>query len=74
MQQFLQGRLKLLPGGDRITGIVHVDDLVTAMLLAAEKVNRKYYIISAGELKTREMFELLSQETSIPVPREPPKS
>ena len=75
MQQFLQGRLKLLPGGDRITGIVHVDDLVTAMLLAAEKGKPgEYYIISAGELKTREMFELLSQETSIPVPREPPKS
>jgi len=73
-QQFLKGRLKLLPGGDRITGIVHVDDLVAAMILAAEKGKPgEYYIISVGELTTREMFEILSQETSIPVPREAPK-
>jgi dihydroflavonol-4-reductase len=74
MQQFLKGRLKLWAGGDRITGIVHVDDLATAMILAAEKGQPgEHYIISAGDLTTREMFTLLSQETGIPVPREAPE-
>jgi len=75
LQQFLKGRLKLWAGGDRITGIVHVDDLVAAMILAAEKAKPgEHYIISAGELTTQEMFEILSQETGIPVPREAPQS
>ena len=74
MQQYLKGWLKLWVGGDRITGIVHVDDLVAAMLLAAEKGKTgEHYIISAGDLTTREMFELLSKETGIPVPDEVPK-
>ena len=74
LQQYLKGWLKLWVGGDRITGIVHVDDLVTAMLLAAEKGKiGEHYIISAGDLTTREMFELLSKETGIPVPGEVPK-
>ncbi len=74
MQQYLKGWLKLWVGGDRITGIVHVDDLVAAMLLAAEKGKTgEHYIISAGDLTTREMFELLSKETGIPVPSEAPK-
>jgi len=74
IQQFLKGRLKLWAGGDRITGIVHVDDLATAMILAAERGKPgAHYIISAGDLTTREMFALLSQETGIPVPREAPK-
>ncbi len=74
MQQFLSRRLKLWAGGDRITGIVHVDDLATAMILAAEKgIPGEHYIISSGDLTTREMFEILSQETGIPVPGEAPK-
>lgn len=74
MQQFLKGRLKLWAGGDRITGIVHVDDLAIAMILAAEKGKPgDYYIISAGDLTTREMFKILEQETTIPVPHEVPK-
>lgn len=74
MQQFLKGRLKLWAGGDRITGIVHVDDLANAMILAAEKGKPgEHYIISAGDLTTREMFEILAQNTSIPAPRETPK-
>ena len=74
LQQFLKKGLKLWAGGDRITGIVHVDDLVAAMILAAEKSQPgEHYIISAGDLTTREMFNLLSQETGIPVPREAPK-
>ncbi len=74
IQQFLKGKLKLWAGGDRITGIVHVDDLASAMILAAEKGKPgDYYIISAGELTTREMFETLSQATGIPVPGEAPK-
>lgn len=74
IQQFLKGGLKVWAGGDRITGIVHVDDLATAMILAAEKGKPgEHYIISAGDLTTREMFNLLSQETGIPVPHEVPK-
>jgi len=74
MQQFLRGRLRLWAGGDRLTGIVHVDDLVTAMILAAETGKPgEYYIISAGELTTREMFEIFSQETGIQTPGEVPK-
>jgi dihydroflavonol-4-reductase len=72
---FLKGRLKVWAGGDRITGIVHVDDLVAAMLLAAEKAPAgAHYIISSGEMSTREMFEFLSQETGIPAPREVPEA
>lgn len=74
LKQFLKGGLKLWAGGDRITGIVHVDDLATAMILAVEKGKPgEYYIISAGEMTTREMFELLSQETGIRVPGEAPQ-
>ncbi len=74
LQQFLKGGLKVWAGGDRITGIVHVDDLVTAMILAAQKAQPgEHYIISAGDLTTREMFSILSQKTGIPVPREAPK-
>lgn len=74
LQQFVKGRLKVWAGGDRITGIVHVDDLATAMILAAEKGTLGgHYIISAGELKSREMFEIISKETGVSVPREVPK-
>ncbi|MBC6474355.1 MAG: NAD-dependent epimerase/dehydratase family protein [Hormoscilla sp. GM102CHS1] len=72
--QFMQGRLKLWAGGDRLTGIVHVDDLVKAMILAAEGGKKgEHYIISAGDLTTREMFEILGKETGIKVPGEIPK-
>lgn len=75
MQQFFKGGLKLWAGGDRITGIVHVDDLVAAMILAAEKGSLgNYYIISAGDLTTREMFNILSKASGVPVPREAPKA
>jgi dihydroflavonol-4-reductase len=74
IQQFLKGKLKLWAGGERITGIVHVDDLVAAMILAAEKGKPgEHYIISADDLTTREMFAILSQETGVPVPNEAPK-
>jgi dihydroflavonol-4-reductase len=74
LQAFQRGRLKLWAGGDRITGIVHVDDLVSAMILAAEKGPiGEHYIISAGELPSREMFAIFSQETGMPVPLEVPK-
>ncbi len=75
MRAFLDGKLKLWAGGDRITGIVHVDDLVEAMLLAADKApSGAHYIISAGELSTREMFEFLSQETGVPAPKDAPQA
>jgi dihydroflavonol-4-reductase len=71
---FLKGKLKVWAGGDRITGIVHVDDLVSAMLLAAEKApSGAHYIISTGDLSTRDMFQFLSQETGIAPPREVPE-
>lgn len=74
LQQFLKGGLKVWAGGARITGIVHVDDLVEAMLLAADKApNGAHYIISAGDLSTHEMFGILSQATGIPVPAEAPE-
>ena len=72
-QLFLKGKLKLWVGGDRITGVVHVDDLVNAMILAAEQGERgEHYIISAGELPSREMFEIMSQQTGISTPVEVP--
>lgn len=74
LQQFLKKRLKLWAGGSRVTGIVHVDDLATAMILATEKgVNGEKYIISAGDLTTREMFATMASFTGIPAPREAPK-
>jgi dihydroflavonol-4-reductase len=74
IQLFLKGKLKFWVGGKRITGVVHVDDLVDAMLLAAThgKVG-EHYIISSGDLSTREMFELMSRETGVPVPQEAPE-
>jgi nucleoside-diphosphate-sugar epimerase len=71
---FRKGRLKLWAGGDRMTGLVHVDDLVNAMILAAEKASPgEHYIISTGDMTTREMFQFLSQETGVPAPRELPE-
>lgn len=75
VKQFLKGGLKLWAGGDRVTGIVHVDDLATAMLLAAAKGQRgERYIISAGDMTTREMFALLSEESGVPAPAETPEA
>ncbi len=75
LRQFLKGRLKLWAGGDRITGVVHVDDLATAMILAAERGQLgAHYIISAGDLSTRKMFEIIGQEADIPAPAEAPKA
>ena len=74
MDTFLKGKLKVWAGGDRITGIVHVDDLVDAMLLAAEKAPAgAHYILSSGEMSTREMFAFLSQTVGVPAPREVPE-
>ncbi len=74
LQQFIKKRLKLWAGGSRVTGIVHVDDLATAMILAAEKgINGDKYIISAGDLTTKEMFATMASFTGIPAPREAPK-
>jgi dihydroflavonol-4-reductase len=74
LQSFLKGRLKLWAGGQRVTGIVHVDDLAMAMILAAENGRRgDRYIISAGDLTTREMFEILGQKSGIPAPAEAPE-
>ena len=74
IQTFCKGRLKVWAGGDRITGIVHVDDLVSGMLLALEKgTSGAYYILSSGELTTRDMFAFLSQETGVPAPSDVPE-
>jgi dihydroflavonol-4-reductase len=74
MDTFLKGKLKVWAGGDRITGIVHVDDLVSAMLLAADQAPPgAHYIISTGDLSTRDMFNFISQEAGIPAPTEIPE-
>ena len=74
LNTFLKGRLKIWAGGQRITGIVHVDDLAEAMLLAANRGQLGgYYILSAGDLSTREMFEIFSQETGIAAPTNAPE-
>lgn len=74
VHQFRKGGLKLWAGGARITGIVHVDDLATALLLAADRgTPGEWYIISAGDMTTTEMFGILSQETGVSVPGEAPK-
>jgi nucleoside-diphosphate-sugar epimerase len=74
MDTFLKGKLKVWAGGDRITGIVHVDDLVSAMLLAADQAPPgAHYIISTGDLSTRDMFQFISQETGVPAPTEIPE-
>lgn len=75
LNTFLKGRLKIWAGGQRITGIVHVDDLAEAMLLAADQGQPGgYYILSAGDLSTRKMFEIFSQETGIAAPINAPES
>ena len=71
---FLKGRLPLWPGCDRITGIVHVDDLVQAMVLAAEKApSGEHFIISAGELSIGEMFKVLGQAAGVKAPADAPQ-
>ncbi|NEQ52296.1 MAG: NAD-dependent epimerase/dehydratase family protein [Leptolyngbya sp. SIO3F4] len=71
---FLKGRLPLWPGCDRITGIVHVDDLVQAMVLAAEKApSGEHFIISAGELSIGEMFKILGDAAGVSAPADAPK-
>ncbi|MFG6106482.1 NAD-dependent epimerase/dehydratase family protein [Leptothoe sp. EHU-05/26/07-4] len=71
---FLKGRLPLWPGCDRITGIVHVDDLVQAMVLAADKAPPgEHFIISAGELSIGEMFKILGDAAGVKAPADAPK-
>jgi nucleoside-diphosphate-sugar epimerase len=74
IQAFRSGKLKVWAGGDRITGIVHVDDLVAGMLLALDQAPAgSHYILSSGELTTRDMFDILSKETGMPAPKEVPE-
>lgn len=74
LQSFKKGVLKVWAGGDRVTGIVHVDDLVEGMILAVEQAKAgEYFILSAGDLTTREMFQVFSEATGIPVPVDAPK-
>lgn len=71
---FLKGRLPIWPGCDRITGIVHVDDLVQAMVLAAEKApSGEHFIISAGELSIGEMFKILGDAAGVKPPGDAPQ-
>lgn len=74
LKQFLKGGLKLWAGGDRMTGIVHVDDLAALLVLAAEGGKAgESYIASAGEMSTRTMFTLVGQKQGIPAPAEAPE-
>jgi dihydroflavonol-4-reductase len=74
LKTFKKGRLKVWAGGDRVTGIVHVDDLVEGMILAIEQAQSgEYFILSASDITTREMFGIFSKETGVPAPIEAPK-
>ena len=74
LKLFLSGKLKLWPGGDRITGIVHVEDLADALIRIAERGSAgDRYIISAGELSLRQMFAVMGEKTDIAVPAEAPR-
>jgi dihydroflavonol-4-reductase len=74
LKAFKTGKIKVWAGGERVTGIVHVDDLVQGMILAVERgQSGDYFILSAGDLTTREMFEVFSQATGIPAPKNAPK-
>jgi dihydroflavonol-4-reductase len=74
LKTFKKGRLKVWAGGDRVTGIVHVDDLVEGMILAIEQAQSgEYFILSASDMTTREMFGIFSKETGVPAPIEAPK-
>ncbi|MBW4655321.1 MAG: NAD-dependent epimerase/dehydratase family protein [Kaiparowitsia implicata GSE-PSE-MK54-09C] len=74
LHSFRQGKLKVWAGGDRVTGIVHVDDLVELMLLAIEKAPPgQHYIASAGEMTTHQMFQIVSSQAGVPMPTEMPK-
>ncbi|MGF1512508.1 MAG: NAD-dependent epimerase/dehydratase family protein [Elainellaceae cyanobacterium] len=73
LDAFRRGRLKVWAGGDRITGVVHVDDLVDGMLRAIEQGKPgEHFILSADELTTRDMFAQLSRLTGVPAPAEVP--
>jgi nucleoside-diphosphate-sugar epimerase len=74
IRQFLKGGLKVWAGGDRPTGIVHVDDLVAGAILAAEQATPgSHYILSAGDLTTREMFACLGHDAGLQPPAEAPR-
>lgn len=74
IRQFLKGGLKLWAGGARMTGIVHVDDLVQGMVLAMEKGRQgEWYILSTGDLSTEEMFAGLGRSVGIAPPAEAPE-
>lgn len=74
IRAFRNGKLKVWAGSDRITGIVHVDDLVAGMLLALDQApSGSHYILSSGEVTTRDMFEVLGTELGIPAPQEIPE-
>lgn len=74
VRAFMRGKLPLWAGGDRVTGIVHVDDLAAAMIQAAQVGQPgEHYITSAGDMSTRSMFEILSKECGSPVPKEAPE-
>lgn len=74
LQQYLKGGLKVWAGSQRITGVVHVDDLAQVLILAADAGKRgEYYIASTGDLSTQAMFEILSQASGVPVPTEIPE-
>lgn len=74
IRQFLKGGLKVWAGGDRPTGIVHVDDLVAGAILAAEQAPPgSHYILSAGDLTTRDMFACLGRDAGLQPPAEAPR-
>jgi nucleoside-diphosphate-sugar epimerase len=75
LKTFKRGRLKVWAGGDRVTGIVQVDDLVEGMILAIEQAKSgEGFILSAGDMTTREMFRIVGAEVGVAPPIEAPKA
>ena len=72
IQRFLQGRLPFWAGGERMTGIVDVEDLAGLLILSMDAPAGEHFIASAGELKTREIFNYLAEQTSLKPPAELP--
>ena len=74
MDLFLSRRLKFWAGGERITGVVHVEDVASALISAMSAGQPgESYILSAGELTTNAMFDILSLRSGVRKPREVPR-
>lgn len=69
VEQYLRGRLPMVPAQQRLT-FAHVDDVARAHLLAMEKGRPGQSYIIAGPAHTlEEFFDLAAEITGVPAPR-----